>query len=663
MKLTTPALLSLLLISFLSPAAELSVEDFAAQRTIIDAKISPSGQFLAMTLSQNNSRYLVIRDLTQPNFPITGLLEDPIVRPSTLRWANNERLIVQLLVPFQTNKVRYKFKNDPDFNIDDYLMFYRSVSMDTKATNVVQLMENKSNFTVNNINLGWISNMLPREANYIQMPAIIKNRLTLNKVDITTGDASTIATGNKRTFKFVTDEAGVPTHRLDYLKRAKEIQVFQLKEKNRWSKVDSLYFNPLDEESSDSFGLLYFGIGKDSELIYRKRNLSTGFYEIVGEERKSSQKRIIARLPNQSIHSLIQGSDSSHIIGYRVQSDIMRSFYFDPKLQQRYDAIAAQVGPVNFDLLSPIEQSKKTTLITHGLTNPGTLYTFDYASEKLSYVGLLHQKLPLEKLAKSAITSYKAKDGTNIRAYILFPPGYSKSNPLPLVVLPHGGPNVRDSATYDNLAQFIATRGYIVIKPNFRGSSGSGWKFEQQGYRQWGELMQSDVDDAASFLLKEKYVKKGKICIVGASYGGYSALVATIKNPELYSCSISINGISNLHDLIENTIDNSGVFRQKIEARIYQKVGNPRTDLEYLNRNSPELHANKITTPILLIAGEDDDIVPVSQSRRMASALDDSGSEFRFVEIENVGHNPFLRTESRKITYKEIEDFLAKYLN
>lgn len=640
----------------------LSVKDFAAQRTIIDAKISPNGQFLAMTLSQNNSRFLVIRDLTLPSFPVTGLLEDPVVRPSSLTWASDKRLIVRLLVPYQTNKVRYKHKNDPEFEIDDFLMFSRSVSMDTEAKNIVQLMENKNHFISRNLNLGWISNLLPNEPNYVQMPAIIQNKLTLNKVDITSGKASTIATGNNRTFRFITNEEGIPTHRLDYLKRAKEIQVFKLKGRNRWEKIDSIYFNPVEEDRSESFGLLYFGIGKDSELIYRKRSMETGYYQIIGETRDNNKTRVIASLPNQSIHSLIQGNDSNHIIGYRIQTDIMRNFYFDPNHQQKYDAIASQVGPVNFKLLSPIEQSKKTTVIMHGLTNPGSLYTYDYPTNKLDFVGQLHQSLPLKKLAKSAITNYNATDGTKIRAYILFPPNYLKSKPTPLVVIPHGGPHARDSAAYDALAQFVATRGYVVIKPNFRGSTGKGLHFEQQGYRQWGEKMQSDIDDAVKFMLKQGYVQKGKVCIVGGSYGGYAALVASIKNTRLYSCSISINGISNLEELIENTIDSSGVFKQQVAARLYDKIGHPDKDADYLAKNSPDLHADEVSIPILLIAGEDDDIVPVSQSKSMVSALEGADAAYRYIEIENVGHNPFISVKSRKIVFEEIENFLLKYL-
>ncbi|MBV1908802.1 MAG: prolyl oligopeptidase family serine peptidase [Kangiellaceae bacterium] len=661
--LKSPLLLSLLLSSKLALAnAPLPLDNFIADPNIIDAKISPDGEHIALIFNQNNSRFLVIRNLVTPGSPVTGMLEDPVVRPNAVQWANNERIIVSLLVPFETDKIRYKFENESDFDFDRHLMFTRSVSMDLNAKNMVQLMENKNHHFIWNIHLSSISNLLESDDKHVLMPAFLGNKYTLNKVNIYTGDATTIARANKRTMKIITDMQGEPLFRIDYLKRAKELQFYEFLGNNKWLKFDTIYFNPDDESGIDTRGLVRIGIENKGNLLYRKRNPETGFYEIVEYNRESKKTATKISLPDQSVHSIIVGSINNLVIGYRIQNDIVRAVYFDQTLQQKYDAIAAKLGPQQFYLLSSLEKAVKTTILTESLTNPGSIYTFDFKSSKLDYVGQRQSSLPLEQLAKSATSTYKTKDGSDIRAYILFPPGYTKDSRVPLVVLPHGGPNIRDTATFNRLAQFIATRGYAVIQPNFRGSVGFGREFEEQGYKQWGELMQSDLTDAVNYMVSIGVADASRICIVGASYGGYAALNSVVDEPELYQCAISINGISNIKDLIEHSIDKAGYFKETVRELVHRKVGHPEKDSELLDSNSPELHARKIKTPVLLIAGEDDKIVPVEQSEKMADALKKADRSYRYVEIEKIGHHMFRKITARKILFSEVENFLAQHL-
>ena len=153
-------------------------------------------------------------------------------------------------------------------------------------------------------------------------------------------------------------------------------------------------------------------------------------------------------------------------------------------------------------------------------------------------------------LGSIRITSFKARDGTQIPAYLTLPPG-SEGKKLPLVVLPHGGPESRDWPQFDWWSQFLATRGYAVLQPQFRGSTGFGEAFRLAGRRQWGGLMQDDVTDGVQALISDGTADPGRVCIVGASYGGYAALAGATFTPQLYHCAASINGVSDLADMLQ----------------------------------------------------------------------------------------------------------------
>jgi dipeptidyl aminopeptidase/acylaminoacyl peptidase len=239
---------------------------------------------------------------------------------------------------------------------------------------------------------------------------------------------------------------------------------------------------------------------------------------------------------------------------------------------------------------------------------------------------------------------------------LLLPPGYQTGKQYPLIVMPHGGPQARDRADYDGFAQFLSTRGYIVIKPNFRGSVGSGKNFEQAGYKLWGQRMQDDVDDAADFMIRKGYADPKKIGILGISYGGYSALMGSVKRPDLYKCAVSINGVTHLRDMIESDkkdVDDPALF----DKYWLQRIGDPTADKKMLDDNSPALSADRINIPLLVVASEKDDIVPLAQAKTLVKALDKSNKPYSFIKLKESGHNPFTVKKDSEIVHREVEKF------
>jgi len=225
-------------------------------------------------------------------------------------------------------------------------------------------------------------------------------------------------------------------------------------------------------------------------------------------------------------------------------------------------------------------------------------------------------------------------------------------------VMPHGGPDARDQMDFDWWAQFLANRGYAVLQPNFRGSSGYGWDFTQAGLRQWGLKMQDDISDGVKKTIADGIADPKRVCIVGASYGGYAALAGAAFSPDLYACAISFAGVSDLPLVLRTERKEHGPDSQTASFWA-TRIGSSDENWDQLTATSPARHADKIRCPLLLVHGEGDTTVRIDQSERMESALKDAGKAVQFIRIPGEDHHLNL-TETRVRLLTETEKFLAK---
>jgi dipeptidyl aminopeptidase/acylaminoacyl peptidase len=223
---------------------------------------------------------------------------------------------------------------------------------------------------------------------------------------------------------------------------------------------------------------------------------------------------------------------------------------------------------------------------------------------------------------------------------------------IPFVVLPHGGPSTRDTLSFDYLAQMIASRGYGVLQPNYRGSRGYGGDFERAGFQQWGLKMQDDVVDGTRWLIDQKLADSRRICIVGWSYGGYAALMGAIKTPDFYRCAVSMAGVTDLR----RRLDRANQSR-------FADLNLPRFDSDpaSIAENSPVLHADQIRIPVLLVHGRRDFTVSVEDSEAMEGALRKAGKSVRSLYFDDDDHYLF-REEDRIAFLKTLDQFLQENL-
>lgn len=290
--------------------------------------------------------------------------------------------------------------------------------------------------------------------------------------------------------------------------------------------------------------------------------------------------------------------------------------------------------------------------------NPGAVYLFDWKQSSLEKLYDSRPELPADQLAHMQPLRYKSRDDLEIPAYLTLPRGVEARN-LPLVALIHGGPWARDTWGYNALAQFLANRGYAVLQPNFRSSTGYGKAFLNAGNNEWGQLMQDDITWGVRHLIEQGTVNAGRVCIMGGSYGGYATLAGLTFTPELYACGVDIVGPSNLITLLESIPPYWGPMRQIFTLR----MGDPDTEegRAQLERQSPLNHADKIVRPLLVIQGANDPRVKQAESDQIVEAMHAAGLDVEYLVAPDEGHG-FAGRENRLAMYTRIEAFLAQHL-
>jgi dipeptidyl aminopeptidase/acylaminoacyl peptidase len=288
---------------------------------------------------------------------------------------------------------------------------------------------------------------------------------------------------------------------------------------------------------------------------------------------------------------------------------------------------------------------------------PGRYYLYEPGTESLRLLGVTYPELDEQPLSPMRPVRYKARDGLEIPGYLSLPPGSGlrPATPLPAVVMPHGGPYVRDFAAFDPLVQLLTSRGYAVLQMNYRGSTGYGAEFQAAGQRQWGKAMQDDVTDGTAWLVAEGIADPARICIVGWSYGGYAALMGAAKEPDRYRCSVSIAGVADLRRLVESS---NKYLYGRVSTRF---IGDAWRDRKDLTENSPARRASAIRVPVLLAHGTKDRVVDPDQSRMMAAALKSAGRSFEYIELKDADHS-VTQMPQRQQLFDAVDRFLGQYL-
>lgn len=599
--------------------AEATPEMFGALPNVSEVEISPDGKTLAVLQQAGGAAGVLLFDAENLKTPPKGIgLGKSIGRG--LQWADDTHLLLLASQDFDK-----KTSSGPE-----NIQFWRWMSINRDTLKTKMIFNNESGVYIGSA--GSFESLLPTEPGKAVFSRFTTRRgygYSLFKVNLDSGGTETYVGGEPETSQWVVDETGEPAIRVDYDAVKKQRKIYGKKGSNRFELL-----NTFDEAAEDDAVIWIHGLAPAGGLV--------------GEAYNGTDKRALYQidLASGAIGAPVYSNPDYDTAGANYDPRSARAtavYYIDDFLRAAHLDSADQKVQVSLGkalpnaaplIVSQTTDKMKMIVRASYANHPDQFFLFDRAKKSLDMVAASYTALDGKDFGRKEKFDYTAADGVAIRGYLTVPAGAPSSN-MPLIVLPHGGPEGRDDMSFDWWSFFYAARGYLVYQPNFRGSDGYGMKFRSAGYGEWGRKMQDDITEGVKKLIAGGRVDPNRVCIVGASYGGYAALAGATLTPDLYKCSVSVAGVSDLMGMLG---------RSKIEGGEYaldyweKRIGNRFRDAKALNDVSPAKIAAQAGPPVLLVHGVDDTVVPIGQSRMMRDALKSAGKPVEYVELAGEDH-------------------------
>ncbi len=399
---------------------------------------------------------------------------------------------------------------------------------------------------------------------------------------------------------------------------------------------------------------------KDGERVYLRTNKDTDLQRLVLFNPETQDTEVVATDPENEVDfgSALFSDRTDELLATVYVGDRTRVYPQDEAFEADYQFLKRKLdGELSFNSATEDERYRLVTASSD--VDPGTVYLFDRQKQSLTTLYESRPALPSKHLAEMRPIRYEARDGRTIPAYLTVPKGVKHKN-LPVIVHPHGGPWARDTWGYDAYAQFFANRGYAVLQPNYRGSTGYGKDFLNAGNKKWGTgAMQHDITDGVRHLIENGIADSTRIGIFGASYGGYATLAGLTFTPDVYAAGASYVGPSNLLTLLNNLPP----YWAPVQKTVDKRVGDPDdpADRRRLRRQSPFFHADRIDAPLLVIQGANDPRVKKQESDQIVVAARERGVPVQYLVAPEEGHG-FRKEPNRLAAAVQLERFFGAHL-
>jgi dipeptidyl aminopeptidase/acylaminoacyl peptidase len=428
--------------------------------------------------------------------------------------------------------------------------------------------------------------------------------------------------------------------------------------------IDSIFYRENENEKfkkiittdfKDTFSPLFFTF--DNKNLYLETNIGrdkTAFIKY--DPRKKEELELIYENDKVDMGSLSYSKKRKKITAASYHTWKKQRVFFDDKTKKIIKNLESKLPELEISITSHDKEEETFIVRTYSDKTLGAYYIYDFKNDDLKKIGELSPWLDASNMADTKPISFKSRDGLTIHGYLIIPKGKEAKN-LPVVVNPHGGPWHRDYWGFDKEAQFLANRGYAVLKINFRGSTGYGRAFWVKGFKQWGKDMQDDITDGVKWIINEGIANPKKIAIYGGSYGGYATLAGLTFTPDLYACGVDYVGVSNLFTFMNSIPPYWKPFLKKMQ----EMVGDPIKDKKLLREASPVFHVDKIKVPLFVAQGAKDPRVNINESDQIVEALKKRGIKVPYLVKENEGHG-FRNEENRFDFYRKMESFLKDCL-
>lgn len=622
-----------------------TVEELLRPPVIRDAALSRDGKQLAIVGQFGGKREVVaVLDTARLDDPAAtrkfAIGQEGVHRPLWVSWANERRLLIAMQVGFDSLPYFYAGRQIQAIDVD--------------GGRPVTLFSDTPIGARFGLNLSQVVDITPDDPDHIVMAAWNRDRTDLFEVDVNTGVAKPIARGRYNTTSWDTED-GRAALRYDVNRRGTEMTIYgrDADDPEDWSRIAKIRIREVIRDWE------FAGDAPGPGRIYvRARHDATDTQNIYEYDlRTRAFGNLVASAPGYDMNKAF--AIDGVYAGATFVADTTTYLLTDARLQSHWNAVRRYFKDLaNVRILEIDRERTRMLLFVEGPRAPGDYYLYDVARAKLDFIASDMPWLEPDALATVEIVKSPMRDGTSITSYLTKPVGGGES--LPLVVMPHGGPELRDSIEFDPLAQAFAAQGWLVLQPNFRGSGGYGQAFADAGHRQWAKRMQDDVTDATLDVIKRGVADPKRVAIYGASYGGYAALMGAIATPDLFRAAVSLAGPSDLRAMMAYVKHEDGEDSAGYQFWL-KSMGDPKADEAALDAASPRLRAAEIDIPILMLHGAEDDIVPPTQSRDMKKALEKAGKRVKYVEYAGEPHSGW-STESEIRQIEESIAFLKPFL-
>lgn len=610
---------------------KIPVGDFIEQPFLNNPRLSPNGQRLVMMAKVKGEDRIAILDLSKPEGKNLQTLEAKIGTLNWVKWFDDNTLLIGLRtsqyilgIPFPVDQLMVGRLDTMSFK----LVNKESTSFDNDRV----LFEDYANRRL----------LMTSYRGVLKHPDIVS-------IDLSTGTETIVQKRRKGIDQWFVDESGNVRGGVAYAR-------------NRWK----IYYRDTPENKLE---LLTKQRARDLEGVIETIKFSpkTGQTFVISNSPKgrfgvyqydfetNDFGATIYEHPSADVLDFVLDGEGK-VVGVSFEDEKFQKHWLDEdikKLQSTIDRIFK--GRVNNVI--DVSKDKKTILFSSSTaSDPGSFYLYYPDKKKVEQVLRPFTKIDPVRLAEVKPVSYTARDGLIISGYLTMPKGKQETQ-LPAVILPHGGPFLRTSWTYDPWVQFLANRGYAVLQPNFRGSTGYGNAFVERGYGQWGAGMVDDIEDGVDWMITEGYADPNRICIMGASYGGYAAIWSSMRSPERYQCSISWAGVTDVKAMLKHDkkLFAARRYHREWEAKV---AGQEEADLSAI---SPVQQAARLKVPLFLAHGKKDSNVPFKQAQALEKALDHVGyGDLETSFYEKSGHNPNMDEDFQDFL-ERVEVFLNKH--
>ncbi|MBD9480872.1 prolyl oligopeptidase family serine peptidase [Pseudoxanthomonas sp. PXM02] len=618
--------------------AQVDLQPFLKRDVLETLKISPTGEYYAMTVPLEDQTILAV--VRRADKEVTSKIHagsDSVI--SNVWWVSDQRVVVSVAKKYGSRDKPYPTGE-----------LYATDADGTKRRQIF------GRYGLDGTELqpraAYLIDTLPEDPRKVLVGMYALDTSTpstrVERLDVLSGSMTTVATAPVRRASFTVDAA----RHVRFAHGAGDDNVSKLyhraNEDASWALVN--------DEAKTGLVEWPLGMSADGVTAYLQAQRANGPDAIVALDTVAGTRTEILRDPVVDPYDIIYADDGRTPVGSFFMHGKLRTAFFDEKspTARLYRKLERAFPGSSIRVTSGTRDGRLKVVYVWSDTSPGDFYLFDTTDNSADLIFSRRSWLDPATLAPSELVSLRARDGLPLYGY-LNRPREGRDAPMPLVVMPHGGPfGIADGWEINDEAEMLVRAGYAVLRLNYRGSGNYGRRFQHVGARQWGRTMQDDITDATRWAIEQKIADPQRICLYGASYGAYASLMGVAKEPELYRCAAGYVGVYDLALMHKQDSRDSQAGRNWADDWISD-------DRATLAEVSPNLLAQRIRVPVFLAAGGKDEIAPQAHSERMEKALKAANVPVETLYVRTEGHG-FYAEANQRTYYTRLLDFLSRHL-